>query len=106
MLSARAVGGLGLVWLTRPEGIEAKKGGKKSKRRRCSLKSLRNRDCTQDKQCCPNNHYVCDLPAGSTRGALTRCCGKTGARCEHAGDCCEGFGCRIDNNKCERFPQL
>jgi hypothetical protein len=104
LLGTTAVGGLGLAWLARPEGGAAKTGGKQRKRRRCSLKSLRNRECTQDKQCCPNNDYVCGVPALDTRGVLTRCCGKAGARCAHASDCCQGFGCRIDNSTCAPLP--
>jgi hypothetical protein len=96
---ASALGGLGLSALPGADEAEAKKGGRKRRRRRCKPKAAGSA-CETDKDCCTKKtKRVCGEPFGSP-GDPPVCCGVEGTPCDTPDNCCEGFTCPIGGGEC------
>ena len=73
--------------------------------RRAGGEACQNRgsNCTRNRQCqCKGEqNVVCDpLSRGCRNG--TRCCGVSDATCGNDCDCCKGYQCNRNQNKCIR----
>jgi hypothetical protein len=120
--SASALGALGLATLLGADETRARKGGKKKKSRRCKDKllatcnppgkkccrslaceegqccgKLGNKKCNDGSQCCGN--AICDNVSGGNPN-VTQCCHQADEFCEKESDCCDGFACDEQSNKC------
>jgi hypothetical protein len=114
---AASVAGLGVASVLSTEDAEAKKGGRKRRRRRCKPKPAGS-PCVTDKDCCTKKtHRICAVALNASNSDLT-CCGGQGAPC--GGDdsnlddlppiCCTGFKCSTDEQgtstpgTCQQIP--
>jgi len=97
---AAAIAGLGVASLLDAEDAEAKKGGRKRKRRRCKPKPAGS-PCETSKDCCTKKtKRICAVASNAGNSDLT-CCGGEGAECGGDNDigdnlapfCCAGFSC-------------
>jgi hypothetical protein len=98
---ASALGAFGLAALLGADETEAKKGGRKRRRRRCKPKPAGSA-CENDKDCCTKKtKRVCRKPFNQP-GEDPVCCGVEDTKCDTPDQCCNGFTC--ENEKCVEAP--
>jgi hypothetical protein len=90
-LAAAGIATAGLASLLDASELEAKKGGRKRRKRRCKSKGAQ-AACQTNKECCKKKtRYICGTSHGS---GTNTCCGSPGATCNGGTlDCCTDSCC-------------